>query len=310
VAIVRAIRPEARLSRDAMALSDPARRIQPGAFGRRAETASAGIDEALQLVASDPFGSNAWLGLRVPTAPTSTITPAGMPQYAFRYLFLCAALSVGEGARVRVTGYRQLVTLYFFEPLGGGEDPAGGLPHELEVTSPFWHFVDATYSFHLRLLGGPNAQGISRTTPAPSDLDTCKRRYSDTPALLYESLTVPAGNPYYVNLTAYAPPNGGRPWGQPLSDGHQGMIYGLRTPWRTPDAWRSLDLEVEGPATVALFCSIAQTDPATRPHSAQTAPVNTTGLCPEDQFLNQALTLGASGALWGRVAGALVYETG
>jgi hypothetical protein len=298
-----------RLERDAIALSDAARRRRPGTFGHRIEVASSGIDESMQLIASDPFASQSWVGLRVPTASTASLTPAGQPQYSSRYLFLCAAFSIGEGARAHLFGYRQMVTLTFFEPThGGGEDPSGGLPHELLVTSPFWHFVDATYSFHLRRLGPAPARGFPLTTPAPGDRNTLKYRYSDAPALLYESVTLPAGNPYYVNLTAYTPPNAGKPWGTPLSDGHQGTIYGLRTPWSDAQAWKSLDIEVEGPDTVALFCSVAQTAPTTRAASAETSPANTIGLCPEDQFLNQALFLGSAGAIYGRVGGAILYE--
>ncbi len=229
---------------------------------RRFEIASHGVDEFFgQGHATDPFGGTSWLGLRVPFQPTS-VNAAGNPgpEYAYRYLFMGAAFSVAEGSVARIVGYRQLLTL---GTLVTSESSSAVVPYELDVEAPEFAFVDATVSTHFRRLGPPNAQGLPSFRPSnKTDLQNFRKGFSMQPALLYQKYSLPAGNPYYTNLTAYTPPNAGRPYGTPLTDNPElSNVKGLVTDWRTPDALGSLDVEVRGPDTVCAFISVAQTDP-------------------------------------------------
>ena len=273
---------------------------------RRIEIASYGVDETRQLSGTSPFGGSAWLGLRVPTLATSTLTPAGKPRGSFRYLFNGASFSVGPGAKARIIGYRQYHEIGF---LAG--TPTGGLrPVTLPVTTPGWAFPDATVSWHFRLLGGPNAQGLPLFTPAPQNGQNLIKGWATGPALLYQTITRPAGDPYYVDLTAYVPPNGGRPFGRPLTDHPQSStILGLATDWKTPDAWGSLDVEVSGPDTVAALISVAQTDTGAYPNLPFTSAQAGVGVTPEDSFLANAI-LGSAHAIQWRVGVSLIVETG
>jgi hypothetical protein len=273
---------------------------------RRIEIASYGVDETRQLSGTSPFGGSAWLGLRVPTKTTASLTPSGKPRVSYRYLFNGASFSVGPGAKARIIGYRQYHEIGFLV----GSSGAGFRAITLPVTTPGWAFPDATVSWHFRLLGGPNAQGLPLFTPAPQNGQNLIKGWATGPALLYQSITLPVGDPYYVDLTAYVPPNGGRPFGRPLTDHPQsGTILGLATDWRTPDAWGSLDVEVSGPDTVAALISVAQTDPSAYPALPFTSAQAGVGVTPEDSFLANAIVGGKTAIQW-RVGVSLIVETG
>ena len=257
------------------------------------EIATVGVDEALQAISSDPYGGSSWVGLRIPTLPT--------PSQANRYLFQLATFSLGEGERARILGWRQMLTILAVQ--GGSEGSAPRYVEQL-VTTPFWHFQDGDTSFHLQRLGPPATQGLPSNQPAPNDLRNFKYQRADGPALLYLSATVPT--PYYVDLTAYVPPNRGRPWGAAL--GELRTVYDQRTQWTTHGAWGSLDIDVQGPDTVGLFASVYQTNPSTR--VALTFPggvVYPGGVPPEEQFLHNWSGL-TTPPVYGRVAGSLIVQ--
>jgi len=260
------------------------------------------VDERFQLAGSSPTGGTSWLGLRVPSVATSANAPAGSPIYSSRYLFMGAGFSIGEGDRARIIGWRQFQSIGFLYTAGGLNRPI-----VLPVTTPGWTFPDGTVTTHLRRLGAPNAQGLPSFRPSNlTDGQSFRKGKAMTPALLYQTITLPAGDPYYVDLTAYSPPNGGRPYGTPLSDGAQlGTVYGLDTEWKTHGAWHSLDLEVDGPDTVAAFLSVGQTDPSTYPHLLPGV-----GQGPEDQFCATAFSVYESFPIWWSVGVALIAEIG
>jgi len=264
---------------------------------RRIEIAAYGVDETKQISGTSPFGGASWLGLRVPTLATATIAAAnGTPPWQNRYLFLAAAFSVGAGSRCVLRGYRQYHAIGAL--LAPGEGGIFGRPLIREVTTPGWSFPDATMTTHIRRLGPPNAQGLPKFRPSPLDGLNFRRGFSMQSALLYEAITLPAGDPYYVDLTAYTPPNGGRPYGTPLRDHPEGgTILGLDTEWRSHGAWDSLDLEVEGPDTVCAFVSVAQT---TTSAYATPAPSGNygNGFSPEDQFCINAAQLSLAAIEW------------
>jgi hypothetical protein len=270
---------------------------------RRWEIATSGFDEFLSLVGGDPFGGSQSLGLRVPFLPTPTLVQGGGQ---LRYLFLLASFSVGEGACVRIRGYRQLSTLGVAQSAGAGT-PTRVV--EQLITSPVWHPPDGDISWHIHSLGSPNASDIpkfqstaSRSLVPNVDSESYKLYWADSPALLYgPGSGAPPGN-IYTNITSYIPPNAGKPYGSALTSKH-GTFYGLRTPWETHGAWDSLDIPVRGPDTVAFFASVRQTNPATRTAVTLPGTVYAGGLPPEEQFL-----LDFPSAQYWRVGGALIVE--
>jgi len=257
---------------------------------RVSEITTTGVDEWLQALGGDPYGGSSSVGLRIPGLATTNTN---------RYLFLLASFSIPTGIKARIVGYRQLLTLGVATSAPGEESP--GRFVEQEVTSPFFRLPDGNVSWHIQRLGPPNAQGFPPGNRAEAtDLRSFKKKWSEGPALLYETATNP--NQFYVDLTAYTPPNGGKPWGTPLRAGEQGTFYDLRANWRDDRAWTSLDMELEGPDTVAFFASVRQSAGA----SAITAPSPffSEGLSPEEQFLLNF----PSGVKYWRVGGALMIE--
>jgi hypothetical protein len=260
-----------------------------GAGSRRVfEVASSGIDEFLQGVGSDPFGGSSSVGLRVPTLAT--------PDAHNRYLFMLASFSVGVGVWARIKGYRQLVTI-------GKSTGTGSAPRFVEqgVTTPTWRFPDGNISWHLRRLGPPDAQGYPKAATNFTDLRSFVHNFSVGPALLYGAYGITPGDAFYMQLTGYQAPNGGKPWGTPLRAGEQGTFYDLRTPWRSARAWTSLDMDLEGPDTVALFASVRQTSGLI---TSVNSLANTPNASPEDQFLAAY----GPGVLYWRVGGSLIVE--
>jgi hypothetical protein len=253
------------------------------------EISSSGPDEYLQLIGGDPFGGSTAVGLRVPTL--------ALPE---RYLFTGCAYSIGEGAKARILGYRQLVTIGQAN-VGAGESETPRFV-EQEVTSPFWRFQDGNVWMGLRQAGGPNWQGAATPTPVPGTPPRgTSFRSGMAPSLLYESLTLPIGDTVYTDLTAYVPPNHGRPWGQPIQSGNDWLS--LQTQWRTHGAWHSLDIEVEGPDTIAIFISVLQSNPETRRALEPPGTFFSGGLSAEEQFL-----LNYPSAIYWRVGCSLIVE--
>ena len=264
-------------------------------MARKIEIASAGFDEGLQGIGGDAFGGTSAVGLRVPTLAS------GSPTTPKRYLFMLAAFSVSENAQARIVGMRQMTRIGFRQP-PGGEVPAASAPYTVTqlVEDPAWRFQDGNVSYHLQRLGPPNSQGFP-SVPSATDLRNLVNGFSMTPALLYSKITVVG--PQYVNLTEYLPPNGGNPWGTPLGSGHQNTILDIRAPWAESTGWISLDMELEGPDTVALFASVFQTDPLVRPTLVTPTPFFPEGLSREEQFLKNF-----PNAIYWSVAGSLIVE--
>ena len=253
------------------------------------------------------------MGLRIPPGATTVVgnvpplNNRGFPGFPGpllnRYLFMLCAFNVNKGQCARLRGWRELLTIGIKQ-----ETDAGAFRVvEQEVFSPFWKFQDGNVSFHLMDMGPPGGQGLPLTVRGPFDLDNFKFRWATSPALLYDTGTVvPAGDPFYVDLTTYVAPNQGKPYGIPLIPG-MGVMYDLRTPWRSGGLpWHAIDIPVQGPRTVALFASVRQTDPDTRIALVPpTAPAifYPEGLSPEEQFL-----LNFPEAVYWRVGGGLIVD--
>lgn len=288
---------------DAAALQSEPAILKEGPHGR-IEIASAGIDEFLQGMAGDPYGGLSAPGLRVPFLPT----PIG--RLDARYLFMLAQFQVGRGSRVRLRGFRQLLTIGFVQnPL---TQPRA---FELEVTSPTFKFPDGNVSWHLRRMNlsepfSAIAPGSTRNLTVPAvpiapPMRNFAFKTSDTPALLYETASMPiAGDPFYVNLDSYTAPAAGQPWGRALASPSFGTFYDLRVPWRADQTWESLDIPIQGPAKIAFYASVAQTDPRRRtPITRSETDPTGLSLSPEERLI-----LNYPNTIYWRVGGALIFE--
>lgn len=261
-------------------------------MGRHIEKWSTGIDEFLQGLGGDPFGGALTSdGLRVPTLPTPPI-PAGQN---LRYLFNLCSFTIPPNCVARIRGYRQLLTI-------GASVPSEDSPRFVEqtVVTPNWRFSDGNVSWHIRDIKPKSV--AKQGAPGPTDRQSFAFQMSDGPALLYLAATIP--NAFYTNLTAYTPPNKGRPWGE-IINAELGTFYSLHTPWEDSGAWRhSLDVPIIGPKTIAFMVSLRQTNPQTRVGLTPPNPfVFTEGMPPEEQFLQNFPS-----AIYWRIGGALIYE--
>ena len=115
-------------------------------------------------------------------------------------------------------------------------------------------------------------------------------RDSRGPALLFETIAGPQFAPI-----AYAPPNGGRPWGKPLKSVSLGNMHDLRYRWRTGYLEQMLDIPIPLPCDVAFFASVRQNDPATNPEASGLSAA-------------QFVTAYNATAQYGRIAGSLVFD--
>ena len=262
---------------------------------RRIELVSIGIDSALQGLGSDPYGDLTWMGLRVPALVTHG------PEN--RYLFQLCTFSIGEAVNARIRGMRMGWSLGYQQP---GNPIAGVSPRVVEqwVDTPGFKLPDGNVSWHMRLLsqGMPNVSEQATQDPlAGGQQPSFAFRDAGSPALLFQTAATP--NPFYTDLTAYTPPNAGRPWGEDITNG-LGSFYDPKGKWSDGYSWNSLDVPVQGPARVAFYCSVQQSDPMERPTLVLPNPfVATGGLSPEEQFL-----VNFPDAIIWRVAGAMIVE--
>lgn len=252
--------------------------------GTRWETSTAGRDPALALIQGNPYGTATGPGLIVPATPPTVNT------YRNRYLFMLAAWQFNAGEISRIVGMRQYVTI-------GAQVDAGltnplldyQYPLELPITTPMWHFSDANISWHLRRVDpSPNANMSVFNRP------NLRFRLTESPALLFEKSPAEVGG--------YVPPYGGRPPGNVVVT-DLGAFQDIRFKWDDDHAWESIDAEIEGPCMVALFASVQQTSPGTRPTLRLPVPFLGGSLPPEEAFLQDF-----PNAVYYRIAGSLIFE--
>ena len=257
----------------------------------RSEIVTAGPNTAeFGIVGSDPWNTNAYTGLVVPSVPSASIGNA-------RYLFLLARASFGTGEQnssrqgVRLVGIRQYAEIVAripanTTPITGGR--AGSTTtFRKEITSPLWHPIDGSISWHVMIINK-----VQRATRNPANSDGFIYQDARSPALLFQT------------AAPYSPPNGGRPWGQSLH-ASLGNIHELRYLWRTERSELVLDIPIPTPCDIALFASVRQNDPTTNPaFLADGTDRQFAALGPEDQF-----TVAYSAyAQYGTIAGALVFD--
>jgi hypothetical protein len=250
----------------------------------RYEIVTAGPNLEFGFIGSDPYGTNAYTGLVVPSTSSNTFGGA-------RYMLLLARASFQSGEQgVRLVGIRQYAELVARVPVGEGGQTA---TYRREIRSPLWHPPDGDISWHVMMVNRTR-----RDTRNPANTDGCMYQDSRSPALLYQTI---AGPPFAP--TAYTPPNGGKPWGTPLA-ASLGNIHELRYRWRTDQSERTLDIPLPLPCDVLLVASVRQNDVSTNPSSNSFTANQFSALCHEDQFL----TAFHEYAKYGAIVGSLVFD--
>jgi hypothetical protein len=172
---------------------------------------------------------------------------------------------------------------------------------ENTITDPAFRLPDANISYSLRKLPLRLLENFRfRQAPLPVNVSNLSFLMSQTPALLYDTGTALVGDGFYVSMTAYVPPFGGRVPGAPVF--HYSTLHDPRAPWMTSNAWGSLDIPIDGPGFYGMFASVRQ-------GAGKVKIANTSGLPSEWAFV--AATGGT--AILGRVGGALqvvIHEKG
>jgi hypothetical protein len=259
----------------------------------RYELVTVGPSSEVGFIRSDPYGTNAFTGLEVPSVPSRSIGDA-------RYLFVLARATFSTGEQssdrcgVKLVGIRQYAELVAripsrTAPLATNAGPPIGatVTFRKEINSPLWHPPDGNISWHVMVINR-----VQRDTRHPANTDGFIYQDSISPALLFQ---VPA---------PYVPPNGGRPWGTPIA-ASIGNIHELRYRWRADNSEYVFDIPIPVPCDVVLFASVRQNDPALNPTLADDETTQQfVSLSEEDRFLvayNQF-------AQYGRIAGALVFD--
>ena len=281
-------------------------RRPPGLTRRVIE--SYGFDPTLCGMGGDASGSLLRAGLRVPPLPT---TARGL-----RYYFRLASMQVGYGQRAWIVGLGQSVQI--------GIDTNAGAPPVFPMVKPVgrlgagnkdWSFSDGNIVFGLRFIREKPLipWGVQNILSC----DSFSWRWSDGPALLFETATFGAGNldffghpDNYLSLTGYSPPNGGAFQGEPLG-GYLGKFTGIDFPMDVPSKQAIEPIEVEGPGVIVFDASVWQTNPATR--ATLTVPTSwpIDPEIPEDGFVVDFSTTGdtPTGPNYWSIAGKLVVET-
>ncbi len=259
----------------------------------RIEIVTAGPNAEFAFIGSDPYNTNAYTGLVVPGAPSSSIGDA-------RYLFVLARARFGTGEQssskrgVRLVGIRQYAELIAripgrTAPLSDQSGPPvdSTVVFRKEIVSPLWHPPDGDISWHVMVINR-----VSRDTRNPANADGFIFQDSTAPSLLFQV------------AAPYAPPNGGRPWGTPMA-ASLGNIHELRYRWRADNSEYVLDIPVPAPCDVVLFASVRQSDPALNPVLQDpTLTQQFQALSEEDRFLVAYNTF----AQYGVIAGSLVFD--
>ncbi len=256
----------------------------------RDEIVTNGPNPEFGFIGSDPYDTNAYTGLVVPSTPSAAIGNA-------RYLFLLARHSFSasdqsvDNLGVRLVGIRQYAEIVARVPVGqpplasGSGPPTGAtVTFRREIEAPLWHPPDGNISWHVMLINK-----VARDTRNPANTDGFIYQDALSPALLYQI------------DSPYSPPNGGRPWGVPLG-ASLGNMHDLRYPWRTTRSEHVLDIPIPVPCDVCLFASVRQNDPEKNPTLTDCTALSV--LSPEDQFLLAYNNF----AQYGSIAGSLVFD--
>jgi hypothetical protein len=210
-----------------------------------------------------------------------------------RFLFMLCSFEVADGDTAMIIGMRHGYTLGIIQQVPENR------PNELWVRNPIFKPPMGNISWHLRKSAITVMPNPGNGPVQPPALNFAFRN-SQSPALLYRTATAPH-TPFYFDLTAYTPPNGGMPYGVGITPEFS-TFYDLKTDWQDAADWHALEIPVVGPCRIQFFASVQQT-PKQKPAVTQPVPFFSLGESAEEQFLaNFPL------AQIHRVAGALAVE--
>jgi hypothetical protein len=240
----------------------------------------ASFDADLTGIGSSPYrGDMGQTGVVIPPEATS-----GQDN---RYLARLAVVNIPSGTAIVVRGLMQAATLRALFTTSAGESVGPTIPFEREIVSPFYHLPFGNISWHLR----------HKQTKAAADVHDPAQVAGTSPSVDGLDATL-----FYAQLVPYVTLRGGVPPGVAVGD--LGTFRDIRFPWG--DSHSNLSHLVFGPGQVAFYASVFQPDRSvwTVDGTPVTIPA-TDGMRPEDQFLAD---FGPSNVVYGRVAGAIIYE--
>jgi hypothetical protein len=247
------------------------------------EVSTQSPDPTMQGIGSSP-GLGDW------TSSTVTVPPQPTLSTPTRYLIRLCGYTLQQGKKARVQSLRQ------YAEIGQDVVVAGSSPYvwtaRKDVTSSNWSFIDGNLSWHLRFHPTPRGNSVPIDPLAPTLLGQSLDYWGTQPGLLYT-----LGHPGFA--AGYVPPAGGVPPGYGL--GPFGTFRDLRFPWGLEVT--DLALPIVGPGTIALWVSVWQGDPTTRPAMAPVTAAQALTMRPEDQFVIQW-----PNALYTRVGGAILLD--
>ena len=219
------------------------------------------IDPSFQATGSSPSAGDYYAtGIVLPAVASSSSET--------RYLTRLCGVKVNEGSRCIIRSLRQLLTI-------GTEIDSGTegvtIPLELDVTSPTWHLIGGSVSWHLRMVN-PRVRATTRTFP---DVAPFTRPFSAAQDGITACILARRQTPY-VAL------NSGMPYGDPVRG--LGTFRDIRYPWCRSAEPADMGIEVLGPGELVLFASVYQPDPELRPDPPAQLP-DMEVLRPEDRFV-------------------------
>lgn len=253
------------------------------------EISSGGFDpRAGGLGSSGAAGEMSSYGIRVPAW-----RPHNEGERDPRWFFRFCGANVPRDAFLRLHGFRPYVEIgQVVEIEAIGELGRARYPVLLEQTSPRWAFSDGNVVFHVVWIpGNPRIVGGG---PSPRhDRSFVNDPFGLSPGILYRPGSTPPGaaaDPYYPMWNAVPP-------GDPV--GSLGSVYNVIE--------RPLDVVFNGPGQLAVYGSVLQTDPNTRPaldpDELEDLQIATMG--PEDRFV-----LAWTEAIYTRIGASILVDIG
>jgi hypothetical protein len=252
------------------------------------EVSTKGLDPDLNTFGSDPWGSESYVGLRVPQGGTSGTAGLGSQ----RWMFLLCAATFQANEDVELVSARQLVTIGY-APSTGGDNPSTPLI-EIPVESPTWRFQNGgNVSWHIIRM--PPTQFSNYSANISHAAQSEAYQWSQTPALLSQEF----------NVDGYVPPwNAVPPSLVPVANDLLNF-YDIRFPWTRRLNRTDIGARFNGPGMIAFVATVRQpnTDLGDLPiiPEAQLPYV-----AKEDAFVSTATT--RSAVQYQRIAGAMTFR--
>jgi hypothetical protein len=263
----------------------------------RVRVSSRGFDPTLCGIDAGPGNLGGDLlaaGLRVPYNPTGAVSQE--IGYAITQPYLFQLATIGVGAGLWVTGLGQLSILGLEQLTGttGGDEPVPGppvFPNVIQQQTAAFRFADCRpIRWGLRQVRKPTPPWTGNNVLSTSGFAW---RWSENPALVYETATFPAGNlnwkgtpDNYLTLETYfAPCQANKFPGRPVG-GDLGDFESIDFPWQNPNRKAFDPIWIDGGGYLVFYAWVDQTNTETRAAMVvpEMFPLATTGM-PENAFI-------------------------